>query len=810
MPEPVVKRLCGWRLLCLRLLLAIATPVLFFGLFEVGLRIAHSGYSSDFFVAADADGDHVTNPRFGWRFFPRTLARIPHPHRMTPKVDDTVRIYILGGSAAMGTPDATFGFGRMLEVMLREQYPTIRFEVVNAAMTAINSYVVREIAQDCAAHDPDLFVVYMGNNEVIGPYGPGTVFQHWNPSLAMIRFSLGVKASRVGQFAGGHMEAFSGGKEGPVTWKGLEMFRRNLISADDERLDIVYRNFRENISDICSAAQKADADVILSTVAVNLRDFPPLVSVHKPDLGAEDLATWQTLYEEGISLASSNHWGEAVARYEAATKIDDRYAELQFRLAESLLEMDKPEAARERFELARDLDALRFRADSQLNTIVREVAERSDSVELVDVEHILAKASPDGRGIVGEDFFYEHVHLNIPGNYQLAKAVFEQVVATVPQLADATREGGQFSSQQDCMDALVLTAWDEYQLALKMVGLTSVPPFTEQLDYARRQGAAAQQRDELQRSASTPQAKQGIWESYERAIAKDPDNWRVRYRFAQLASLWGRPQVAVDHFEYVLSVFPLDAAKRSEMGLVLAELGRFSDAAHHCKEALIQMPDSNAALTSYASVLFRSGQTEKALTEYQKAYERDPNDELVHNNIGSALYTLERVDEAVTHYRRAIEIKPSYAEAHKNLGIVLTDQGKADEAIAHFEIALESEPGQATIHYRLGLLYVGQNRPDEAISHYRQALEFKPDYGSTHNNLAGLLMAKGQTDDAIAHFRAAAKILPNSIDAHLNLGKALSVAGRQEEAVPHFKKAQALKTRHAALQQFRGPAPRTR
>ena len=69
-------------------------------------------------------------------------------------------------------------------------------------MTAINSHVAVEIARDCAAHQPDLFVVYMGNNEVVGPFGPATVFQQWSPNRKLIRATAWLKSTRVGQLLG--------------------------------------------------------------------------------------------------------------------------------------------------------------------------------------------------------------------------------------------------------------------------------------------------------------------------------------------------------------------------------------------------------------------------------------------------------------------------------------------------------------------------------------------------------------------------------------------------------------------------------
>ncbi len=196
---PKLRRFRGWRGWLLRLSLLVLSPVLFFGLVETGLRLGGYGYPTGFFLGPDADGKWTTNERFGWRFFPQSLSRDPDPCTLSAKPAGTVRIFVLGESAAMGVPDPAFNVGRILAAMLREQYPGVQFEVVDGAMTAINSHVVRQIAGDCAARQPDLFVVYMGNNEVVGPYGPGTIFQKWSPSLGMIRASLWVKSTRVGE-----------------------------------------------------------------------------------------------------------------------------------------------------------------------------------------------------------------------------------------------------------------------------------------------------------------------------------------------------------------------------------------------------------------------------------------------------------------------------------------------------------------------------------------------------------------------------------------------------------------------------------
>ena len=99
----------------------------------------------------------------------------------------------------MGEPDPTFSFSRILDVMLASLYPDRRFEVINTGMATINSHVVRQIASELNRVQPDIVLIYMGNNEVVGPFGAGTVFGAYSPSLALIRLGIQLRSFRIGQ-----------------------------------------------------------------------------------------------------------------------------------------------------------------------------------------------------------------------------------------------------------------------------------------------------------------------------------------------------------------------------------------------------------------------------------------------------------------------------------------------------------------------------------------------------------------------------------------------------------------------------------
>ena len=157
-----------------RLLAMTVIPFLFFVGAEVLLRVVGFGFPDAYFLKREENGKtvYVENLDFGRRFFPPGLKRAPLPLMVTAeKPARTYRIFVLGESAAMGFPNPSFSFSRILEAMLRNRFPDARFEVINTAMTAINSHVIVPIAEDCEAQHPDLFIVYMGNNEVVGPGG---------------------------------------------------------------------------------------------------------------------------------------------------------------------------------------------------------------------------------------------------------------------------------------------------------------------------------------------------------------------------------------------------------------------------------------------------------------------------------------------------------------------------------------------------------------------------------------------------------------------------------------------------------------
>ena len=590
-------KLAGGRLLAMRLLLVIVVPGIILLLLEAALRITGFGYSPRFLEKTSDGSALTTNPQFAWQFYSRDTATTPTPLIVNPvKAPGTRRILILGESAAAGTPDPAFGFARQLELMLRREHPGNRFEVVNAAMRGINSHIILPIARECAQLSPDLVIVYIGNNEVIGLHSPTPGEFSFNRSLRLLRLGQWIKSTRLAQLTQSML-----GKVLPKSPKPLQdmaYLRTQRLAFDDPQRDPVYDHFRRNLEDICDAVQSSGAQVILASVGSNLRDFPPLASLHRPGLTTAQTTELEKSYAAGIAAEARTNRAEALVRFHAAVAIDDHFAELHFRLARASEAAGQPDAARQHYALARDWDALQFRADSRLNAVVRQVAtsRNPQATRFLDVEKSLAECPLAEAGVAGRKIFHEHVHFTFDGDHQLAR-IFLPAVAETLRLGAAT---GPAITRDDCARALAYTSLDEANVLAAMAQQTGKPPFLDQLDHATRQAEMERLvKDRLTRFAVQDyEQAAGI---YRAAIAASPDDWMLRYNYANLLGGRGKFAEALPEFQFVIGRLPRQRMFRMNYGSVLLQAGRASEAAAQFRAALTVDPDFAPARDALAA-----------------------------------------------------------------------------------------------------------------------------------------------------------------------------------------------------------------
>jgi tetratricopeptide (TPR) repeat protein len=766
----------------------ILVPLLFFLALEFVLRVAGYGYPTAFLLPAEQGGRKVfiQNDRFGWRFFSPNFARQPAAFAIPrAKPQDTVRVFVFGESAAFGDPQPEFGLPRMLEALLELRYPGARFEVVNAAMTGINSHTVLPIARDCGRAGGDIWVVYMGNNEVVGPFGAGTVFGPQTPRLALIRASLALKRTRAGQLLDQLVQQLDPPPADKSDWGGMLMSLGNQVRAEDPRMAAVYHHFEQNLAGIVEAGRRSGAGVVVSTVAVNLRDCAPFGSAFRPGLGGAGQTNWQDCFRPGLEAQAAGRHREALERFRQAAQIDDTVAALQYASGLSALALGQTNEAQASLLRARDLDTLRFRCDRRLNEITRRLASyrEEERVQLADAESIFAR---QGFGLPGGEFFYEHVHLTFEGNYLLARIIAEQVAKLLPESV-ATRAGTvqPWPAPAACAARLGWNDWQRLAAVSDMLGRLGDAPFTYQLDHADQVARLGRQAEQLQAGAQA--AVRNAAAISRDALARAPDDPMLQLQCGHLLAAAGEAAGAVAALQRLIELLPNRAQHWLEYGKALERQQQHAEAARAFQEAFRLDPLNFWALYGLAQVHLKQGRRDDARREFERTIALKPRFGLAYLGLGQLLEEDGRKDEAEKNYRLALANRIYRAAELTALAQFCQGRGWNNEALTNYLDAVKLSPADPVLRLNTGRCLVALGRNGEALAHFAQAVRLAPDFGQARFLFGMELGGQGRAQEATEQFREAVRLMPDVVEARVNLGIALKQQGRSAEAVEQFR-----------------------
>lgn len=709
--------------------LAICLPLLVvFGGTELLLRLFGYGYDPHFFKREMVAGRecYVANQDFGLRFFPRSMVRFsPEVVMPVQKAPNTFRIFIFGESAALGDPRPNYGAGCFLEALLAERFPQAKFEIVNTGITAIDSHVILPIARECARHEGDLWLIYMGNNEMVGPFGAVTVFGVKAPPLWLARAQLELRRLRFCQLLLDVSQKFR--KAGAIGggWHGMEMFVQNQVAPDDPSRQRVYRNFDQNLNDILEAGLDSGAKVVLSTVSVNLKDCPPFASVPGPNLASADRAEYEKCCQAGTVAQSNRSYAQGQSDFQRAAQLFPRSAEAQFQLATCWLPLTNASVAWPHFQQAVDDDTLPFRADSRINESIRSAARRlaGDSLRLCDAVESLRAASPDG--VPGEDLFYEHVHLNPDGNYALARAWADQVEILLPA-ALKRGEGPSWASQAECERRLGLTDWNRVSILEEILQRMQRPPFSGQSGnlqrLSRMGGEIARVRQRLTDDAAV-QAR----EIYLSTLRREPNNVRLHENYAEFLEARHELEAAVVEREKVCELAPLYYFPYYALGLDLKDAGDLPKALEALRQANALKPGEGDILLELGTVYARQGNWEQARQELEAARRLRPEEPRAALFLGEVLWKLNRRSEALASLRDAIRLDPSNWQPHYRLADDLAKGGDFAGAAAEYQEVLRLGPDNVKAKLALAVVLLNLGRESQALQQLDEAAKLEPD-----------------------------------------------------------------------------------
>ncbi len=575
----------------IRLILVYLAVPLILVLVEIGLRIWAPGLESALVQPVMFDGKEwlEINRSYLKKYFPPGSPLVPEfkPALIqAKKTPATFRVICLGSSSMFGTPyQMNANIPGILRKQLRHAHPERDIEVINFGASAINSNVVLNLSDELAPLEPDLIVIYMGHNEFYGPDGVGAGYFDRNiPGFVQFKYRL--RELRLVAALVSIMPVETRSEEQRNLM--LEVSQRGNVRLDSDDASRVFRSFEDNFRDILEFWQSRNVPLVVSDVSSNLM-FPPFVADTTITSGLKPITRLEEEFNAGnvkLGLEGLLEWRQR----------DSTNALVEYWIGRSLLAEGDTVAARTYLVRARDHDLLKFRAPSQINTIIRSVT-ASLNVPMISTDSIFAALCPGG--IPGDSLFWEHLHPTLRGYYEIAGLFYKKI-----ERLNLFPESSSSLQLPFDPDSLSICWLDLAYGDLSIQRLTGKWPFT---NYHRDQVAFPFAPSALQQVARSVYDRriswdQGCYESasrfwragdvrraattYEALIEEYPSGYYPHYLLGNLYAKSGNTEAALRHLTTSINSNPKYPNARLDLGLLQINAGMFDDAIVHLKAAV--------------------------------------------------------------------------------------------------------------------------------------------------------------------------------------------------------------------------------
>ncbi len=403
-------------------LMAVLLPILGLTCLEGVARLAgYGGYAPTFKRAGESPkGEVIVTDKSGpATFFYVNRDRpgsIDENAFISPKPPDTVRIFLSGESAMKGFPQPRgFSSGVMLQQMLQDLWPDKHVEIINLGITAIASFPMLEILTDGLNYQPDLVVLYGGNNEFFGAYGVASL-NRAGTSPAAMRFQRAARSLGLVQWITSLLDR-------PKSREGKSlmevMIGQSFISRNDSLRSAAASNLHADMSEMIRRCRARGVPVIACSLPSNERDLAPLGLPDSKDLPDDDRTRLDALLSEAVAKLDSDP-AAAMLSLDAALKICPAHAQAHYLRGKTRLAQRDNSGAAADFQAAIDFDTMPWRAPGPVNDAVLQAATERGAT-LCDLRGEFRAASPGG--CIGWELMDDHVHPSLKGQALVARSI---------------------------------------------------------------------------------------------------------------------------------------------------------------------------------------------------------------------------------------------------------------------------------------------------------------------------------------------------------------------------------------------------
>lgn len=377
-------------------------------------------------------GSFVTNQHFKKSMNFQVFAR--------KKAPGVKRIFVLGGSAAMGWPGTDgSAFTGFLRRALEGAKPG-EFEIVNVAGMSYASHRVLDVLYDIVDFQPDLVVIWCGNNEYVERNVLPASARHRRAALVnrLLRRSHVYRSVRLVL-----------NKLTPSLFRrpeGVDLtdprvspqVRRESPARTPEVDKEVHRHYHENLAEMARLLRDRGIRGLFCAVPVNLAGWVPNGCL--PGFShLNDGESWRAEYESAEAAARKENFPEAARRFEKVIARAPGFAPAHYQQGEVLRRLGRYVEALREFQAACDEDCKPIRAFRSFNETIRSVA-TEHGFPVLDLPGVFLRYS--GTNLVGLDLFFDYCHPNDTGHKLAAEALLGSIVSLIdPALPEAVLAG---------------------------------------------------------------------------------------------------------------------------------------------------------------------------------------------------------------------------------------------------------------------------------------------------------------------------------------------------------------------------------
>jgi len=203
----------------------------------------------------------------------------------------------------------------------------------------------------------------------------------------------------------------------------------------------------------------------------------------------------------------------------------------------------------------------------------------------------------------------------------------------------------------------------------------------------------------------------------EQALAISPKEVDYLNHYGLALRAAGNIEASIKSFQQAILLQPKDLDIQLNLGNTMLAANRFEEAAGYYRRVLRVRPKADDVREALCHCLSSLGNQAHALGNFiqaegcfQEALQYNPQDATLLYNLGNAQRELGKPHDAVKQYQKALQLNPSDADTYNNLGNVQRELGQLDLAVASYQTALKLNP--KLYHAQVHLVHQKQHMCD--------------------------------------------------------------------------------------------------